>query len=64
MDKELMKRMGFANLDLMRKERTGAPEAIFCRTVAALRYFQSSGSTLQRMMGASTFCRMRAVMPG
>ena len=30
MDKELMKRMGFANLDLMRKERTGAPEAIFC----------------------------------
>ncbi len=22
--------MGFANLDLMRKERTGAPEAIFC----------------------------------
>ena len=30
MDTELMKRMGFANLDLMRKERTGAPEAIFC----------------------------------
>lgn len=30
MDKDLMKRMGFANLDMMRKERTGAPEAIFC----------------------------------
>ncbi len=30
MDKELMKKMGFANLDLMRKERTGAPEAVFC----------------------------------
>lgn len=30
MDKELMTRMGFANLDLMRKERTGAPEAVFC----------------------------------
>ena len=30
MDKDLMKRMGFANLDMMRKKRTGAPEAIFC----------------------------------
>ena len=62
MDKELMKRMGFANLDLMRKERTGAPEAIFCRTVAALRYFQSTGSTDQTIIGASMRLRTRALL--
>ncbi len=30
MDEKLMKELGFANLDFLRKERTGAPEAIFC----------------------------------
>lgn len=30
MDEKMMKDLGFANLDVLRKERTGAPEAIFC----------------------------------